>query len=71
MLTIKERMQIKAELPSGSVVRMAEMAGVTPGTVSSWFVGRTNSKLIEDVLIMYIIEERKDRERKLKLAGLK
>ena len=69
MLKIDERMQIRAELPSGSIVKIAEMAGVPLSSVSSWFAGRTNSKHIEDCVFMYIIQERKDREEKLKALG--
>jgi len=70
MLNLEERNQIRAELPSGSVLRVAEMAGVSPASVSSWFAGRTNSKLVEDCVFMLIIEERKDSEKKRKALGL-
>jgi len=70
MITLEERLQIKSELPSGSIVKLAEMAGVAPAAISSWFVGRTNSKHIEDCVFMLIIEERKDSEKKRKMIGM-
>jgi hypothetical protein len=51
-------------------VEIAKMAKVQTQSVSAWFAGRTNNKNIEDCVIMYVIEERKDRERKLKSIGM-
>jgi len=70
MLTTEERMQIRAELPHGSCYKIADMAKVPTPYVSQWFSGRINSKKIEDCVIMLIVDERREREEKMKSAGI-
>ena len=70
MLNLEDRNLIRRELPSGATREIAEMACVSQQNVSAWFAGRTNQKKIEDVVFIYLIEERKDRKKKLEAAGL-
>jgi len=70
MLTYLEKMDVKRQLPPGSSLKIAEMARVSPSTVSSWWAGRTNNKKIEDCMFMLLIEERQKSEKKLQEAGL-
>jgi len=65
-----DRKKIRDLLPQGSVKKIAEMAGVSCTSASNWFSGKKNSLKIEDAAVKLLTRLNRDRERKLKAAGL-
>ena len=63
-------MDVKRQMPAGSSLKIAEMAGVTPSYVSQWRACRVNSKKVEDCVFMLLINSRKESEKKLREAGM-
>ena len=57
-------------LPHGAKNEIAIRAGVTRQAVSQFFSGRTRSRRIEDATLLYIAELKREREIKLRNAGL-
>lgn len=70
MIINVDRKIIKKQLPAGSGIKIAEMAGVSRGSVSCWFSEKTNSKQIEDAALKLLSMINRDRKRKLSMAGL-
>ena len=60
----------KSMLPHGSMSRIAERAGVTRQMVSQYFSGRSHSQRIENAILDYLAETKKERDAKLRKAGL-
>jgi len=70
MIIEVDRRKIRGFLPQGSVKKIAEMAGVSRGAATYWFSGKLNSRRIEDAAVKLLTRLNRDRERKLKEAGL-
>jgi len=65
-----DRRKIRGLLPHGSGIIIAEMAGVSKISVTKWFSGKNSSRRIEDAALKLLSRLKRDRERKLKAAGL-
>jgi len=70
MIVEVDRRKIRTLLPHGSIMKIAEMAGVSRCAATYWFSGKLNSRKIEDAAVKLLTRLNRDRERKLKAAGL-
>jgi DNA-binding transcriptional regulator YiaG len=71
MISEVDRRMIRRQLPLGSCMEIAKIAGVSKKTVSNWFSGKINSSIrVENAALQIFDEINKDRKRKLKAAGL-
>ena len=62
--------QYRSMLPHGSKNVVAARAGVTTQSISMFLRGDMYSKRIEDAILGYVAELNKDRQAKLRKAGL-
>jgi len=70
MVTIKDRIKIKNELPHGSGRLIAEESGISSVSISGWFNGRKPAARVENAILDYYIKYKNERDEKLKAAGL-
>jgi len=70
MVTIKDRIRIKNELPHGSQKLIAEKSGISRVSISNWFAGRKPASRVENAILDFYIKYKNERDKRLKEAGL-
>ena len=65
-----DRRKIRQLLPYGSGITIAKRVGVTEVAVTSWFSGKTNSHRIESAALKLLSKLSRERELRMKKAGL-
>jgi len=69
--TNKQKLELyNSNLPRGYKKKIAERVGVSTISVSSFFSGKNNSERIENTVLEVIAELKKERNEKLRAAGL-
>ena len=70
MIDYEDRRKIRRQLPMGSCLKISKMAGVSPSSVSRWFGGKRNIQRVENAVLKLLAKLNRERDRKMKAAGL-